>query len=213
MAQHPRLDEENPEVEPSPGPPEAEAVRRALGLDAFARLAERRVLFLRGAIEETVADDLVAQMLLLDRPDESAPITLVIDSPGGLMSGMFALHDTMRLVRSPVDTLCVGMAASAAAFLLCTPTGRRRITPNASVMIHQPSGQSGGTSADIQTQARQMVENRRRMERLMAERSGQPLERLQADMARDHWLDADDALGYGLVDEVVRGPVPIGAAG
>ncbi len=214
MAQELRNDEEpEHEDEPQPGAPASDLLRRALGLDPFVRLTQRRVLFLRGALEENVADELVAQMLLLDEPEEPAPITLVIDSPGGLMSGMFALHDTMRLVRAPVDTLCVGMAASAAAFLLCTPTGRRRITPNASVMIHQPSGGTRGTSADIQTQARQMVENRRRMERLMAERTGQPLERLQADMARDHWLHADDAVAYGLVDEVVRGPVAVGTAG
>lgn len=178
-------------------------LRDALQRDPFARLFERRVLFLRGPIEDTKADELVAQLLALDA-ESAEPITLYIDSPGGSASGMFAVYDVVRLLRAPVHATCVGMAASAAAFLLATATGTRSATPNARIMIHQPSGGAQGTAADIQIQAAQIGLLRARAEQILAERSGQPVERVAADMQRDFWLSADEAVGYGLLDEVAR---------
>jgi len=178
-------------------------LRDALQRDPFARLFERRVLFLRGAIEDTKADELVAQMLALDA-EGAEPITLFIDSPGGSATGMFAVYDVVRLLRAPVHATCVGIAASAAAFLLATATGTRSATPNARIMIHQPSGGAQGTAADIQIQAAQIGLLRARAEQILAERTGQPLERIAADTQRDYWLSADEAVGYGLLDEVAR---------
>ena len=178
-------------------------LRDALQRDPFARLFERRVLFLRGPIEDTKADELVAQMLALDA-EGAEPITLFIDSPGGSATGMFAVYDVVRLLRAPVHATCVGIAASAAAFLLATATGTRSATPNARIMIHQPSGGAQGTAADIQIQAAQIGLLRARAEQILAERTGQPLERIAADTQRDYWLSADEAVGYGLLDEVAR---------
>lgn len=184
-------------------PDTLDPLRDALQRDPFARLFERRVLFLRGPIEDTKADELVAQLLALDA-ESAEPITLYIDSPGGSASGMFAVYDVVRLLRAPVHATCVGMAASAAAFLLATATGTRSATPNARIMIHQPSGGAQGTAADIQIQAAQIGLLRARAEQILAERSGQPVERVAADMQRDFWLSADEAVGYGLLDEVAR---------
>ena len=190
-------------------PDTLDPLRDALQRDPFARLFERRVLFLRGPIEDTRADELVAQLLALDA-ESAEPITLYIDSPGGLATGMFAVYDVVRLLRAPVHATCVGIAASAAAFLLATATGTRSATPNARIMIHQPSGGAQGTAADIQIQAAQIGLLRARAEQILAERSGQPLERVAADMQRDFWLSADEAVGYGLLDEVARrGPVAL----
>lgn len=174
-------------------------------LSPYQALFERRVLFLRGALEETTADDLVAQLLTLEG-DGDAPVTLYIDSPGGSMTGMFALYDAMTLMRAPVDTVAVGLAASAGAFLLATGTGTRSATPNVRIMIHQPSGGAQGTSADIQIQARQIAFLRERMEQILAERTGQTVERVARDMHRDHWLSATQARDYGLVDQVAARP-------
>ncbi len=180
-------------------PPLSEALRR----DPFARLFERRVLFLRGPIEDTKADELVAQLIALDA-ESADPITLYIDSPGGVVTGMFAVYDTMQLLRAPVHTTCLGIAASAAAFLLATATGTRSATPNARIMIHQPSGGAQGTAADIQIQAAQIALLRRRAEEILAERTGRPLERIEADTQRDYWMSAQEAVDYGMIDEVAQ---------
>jgi ATP-dependent Clp protease, protease subunit len=175
-------------------PPEAQV---------FQRLYEHRTVYLRGPIEGTVADTLCAQLMSLDA-ESADPVTLYINSPGGDMAGMFAVYDVVALMRAPVHTVCVGMAASAAAFLLATATGTRSATPNARIMIHQPSGGAQGTAADIQIQAAQIGLLRARAEQILAERTGQPVERVAADMLRDFWLSADEAVGYGLLDEVAR---------
>lgn len=172
-------------------------------LTPFARLFERRIVFLRGALEETTADELAAQLLALEMESDE-PITLYIDSPGGNTFGMFALYDTIQLLRAPVHTTCIGMAASAGAFLLATGTGTRSATPNARIMIHQPHGGGGkGTASDIQILAREFAHLRTRMEEILAERSGQPVERIHQDTNRDFWLSAAEARAYGLIDEVV----------
>jgi ATP-dependent Clp protease, protease subunit len=169
--------------------------------NVFKSLFEKRKLYLRGPIEDTVADTLVAQLMALDA-DSDDDVTLYINSPGGLVSGMFAIYDVIHLMNSKVNTVCVGMAASAAAFLLATPTGNRAATPNARIMFHQPLGGARGQAVDIQIQAQQIVYLRERLNEILAERTGQPLERIQKDTDRDYWLSAEQALEYGAIDEV-----------
>lgn len=167
----------------------------------FRRLYESRIVYLRGPIEDTVADTLVAELMSLDAESDK-DVTLYINSPGGLVSGMFAVYDVMNLMRAKVNTVCVGMAASAAAFLLATGTGVRAATPNARIMFHQPLGGARGTNVDIQIQARQIVFLRERLYEILAERTGQPIERIRQDADRDFWLSADEAVEYGAIDEV-----------
>jgi ATP-dependent Clp protease protease subunit len=169
----------------------------------FKKLYENRILYLRGAIEDTVADTLVAQMMSLDA-DGDKDITLYINSPGGLVSGMFAIYDVMHLMNSKVNTVCVGIAASAAAFLLATPTGTRAATPNARIMFHQPLGGARGQASDIQIQAQQIAFLRERLYDILAERTGQPVEKIRLDADRDFWLSAEEAVAYGAIDEVRR---------
>jgi ATP-dependent Clp protease, protease subunit len=180
---------------------ESNPLERMVESNVFRKLYDNRILYLRGPIEDTVADTLVAQMLSLDT-DSDKDITLYINSPGGLVSGMFAIYDVMHLMNSKINTLCVGMAASAAAFLLATATGNRAATPNARIMFHQPLGGARGQAVDIQIQAQQIVYLRERLNEILAERTGQPLERIQIDTDRDFWLSAEDAVGYGAIDEV-----------
>lgn len=167
----------------------------------FKRLYDNRILYLRGAIEETVADTLVAQMMSLDA-ESNKDITLYINSPGGLVSGMFAIYDVMHLMNSKVNTVCVGMAASAGAFLLSTGTGTRAATPNARIMYHQPLGGARGQAVDIQIQAQQIAFLRERLYEILAERTGQTVERIRKDADRDFWMSAQEAVDYGAIDEV-----------
>jgi ATP-dependent Clp protease, protease subunit len=173
----------------------------------FRKLYDNRILYLRGPIEDTVADTLVAQMMALDSESDE-DVTLYINSPGGLVSGMFAVYDVMHLMNAKVNTVCVGVAASAAAFLLATPTGTRAATPNARIMFHQPLGGARGQAVDIQIQAKQIVYLRERLYSILAERTGQDLERIRRDADRDFWMSAEEAVEYGAIDEVrARGGV------
>ena len=167
----------------------------------FKKLYDNRILYLRGPIEDTVADTLVAQMMALDA-DGDKDVTLYINSPGGLVSGMFAVYDVMHLMTAKVNTVCVGMAASAAAFLLATASGTRAATPNARIMFHQPLGGARGQAVDIQIQAKQIVYLRERLYAILAERTGQDLERIRKDADRDFWMSAEEAVEYGAIDEV-----------
>lgn len=188
--------------------PTAENGRSALeemaGADVFKRLYDHRILYLRGPIEDTVADTLVAQLMSLDAQSEK-DVTLYINSPGGLVSGMFAVYDVMMLMRSKVNTICVGMAASAAAFLLATGTGTRAATPNARIMFHQPLGGARGQAVDIQIQAKQIVFLRERLYEILAERMNKDIETIRRDADRDFWLSAEEAVEYGAIDEVRGG--------
>jgi ATP-dependent Clp protease, protease subunit len=169
---------------------------------AYARLFEQRVVFLRGAIEDGVADDVAAQLLALDaRSDED--ITLVIDSPGGDVTGLFTIVDTMLSLRSAVHTRCVGMAASGAAVVLATGTGTRSATPNSRILLHQPHGGVSGQAKDIEIQAREIAYLRRRIEEILSERTGQPVEKIREDTDRDYWLTAEAAREYGVIDQVL----------
>ncbi len=169
---------------------------------AFDTLFESRILFLKGALEDDIADNLVAQLLALDA-DSDEDITLYINSPGGIITGMFAIYDSMRLLRSKVNVRCIGLAASAGAFLLATGTGTRSATENARIMIHQPLGGARGTAKDIEIQAKNIVWIRERINEILAERTGQSLETIRKDTDRDYWMTAADALEYGVIDEVI----------
>ncbi len=170
---------------------------------AYDRLFDQRMLFLKGPLEDDNGDQLTAQLLALDA-DGDDPITLYVNSPGGVITGMFALYDTIQLLRSPVHTRCIGLAASAAAFLLGTGTGTRSATENARIMIHQPLGGARGTAKDIETQAKNIVWMRERINEILAERTGKPVEQVQRDTDRDYWMTAHEAVEYGIIDEVVE---------
>ncbi len=168
---------------------------------AYARLFEHRVVFLRGPIQDSVADDVAAQLLALDaRSDDD--ITLVIDSPGGDVTGIFTIVDTMLVLRSRVNTRCVGMAASAAAVILAAGTGTRSASPNSRVLLHQPHGGVTGSAKDIEIQAREFAYLRQRVEEILSERTGQSIEKIREDTDRDYWLTAAAAKEYGLIDEI-----------
>ena len=169
--------------------------------NVFRNLYEKRVLYLRGAIEDTSADTLVAQLMSLDAESDD-DITLYINSPGGLVSGLFAIYDVIQLMRSKVHTVCVGVAASAAAVILATGTGTRAATANARIMLHQPLGGARGQATDIQIQAEPIVFLRNRLNEILAERTGKPVEQIAKDTDRDFWLSASDAVEYGIIDEV-----------
>ncbi len=172
--------------------------------DLFSRLLSDRIVFLGTAIDEQVANLVVGQLLHLDAEDPDKPVSLYINSPGGDMTGLFAIHDTMRFLRAPVSTICVGQAASAAAVLLAAgEPGRRYALPNARVLLHQPHGGAQGQSTDIEIQVREMVEMRERMVEILATATGQPAERLNRDLDRDFILRGEDAVGYGVVDEIL----------
>jgi ATP-dependent Clp protease protease subunit len=186
-------------------PPEpARTEPEVLPLEEFAyrRLFQQRMVFLRGEIKDSVADDVAAQLLALDAVSDE-DVTLYIDSPGGDVTGLFAIHDTMQLVRSRIHTRCVGMAASSAAVILATGTGVRSATPNARILIHQPHGGMQGSARDIEIHAKEFAFLRRRLDEILAERTGQSVERIRQDTDRDFWLTPEAAKDYGLIDEIV----------
>ena len=173
---------------------------------AFNKLFEQRMLFLKGPLEDDVSDRLIAQLLALDA-DSDDDITLYINSPGGVITGMFGIYDTIGQLTSKVNTRCVGLAASAAAFLLCTGTGVRSATENARIMIHQPLGGARGTAKDIEIQAKNIVWMRERINEIIADRTGKTTEEVAEDTDRDSWMTAEEAKDYGtdgLIDEVVQ---------
>ena len=179
--------------------------------DLFSRLLSDRIVFLGTAIDEQVANLVVGQLLHLDAEDPEKPVSLYINSPGGDMTGLFAIHDTMQFLRAPVSTICVGQAASAAAVLLAAGApGRRYALPNARVLLHQPHGGAQGQSSDIEIQVREMVEMRERMVEILASATGRSTDQLNHDLDRDFILRGDDAVAYGVVDEILQerpGPV------
>jgi ATP-dependent Clp protease, protease subunit len=169
---------------------------------ALSLLLRRRIVFLRGAIQGSVAGDVAAQLLALDSQPFD-PITLIIDSPGGDVSGLFTILDTMQMIDSPVHTRCVGMAASGAAVILGAGTGTRSATPNARIMLHQPHGGINGASAkDLEIAAKEFLFLKARLEEILSERTGQSIERIREDTDRDFWMSAKEARAYGLIDHV-----------
>ena len=178
--------------------------------DIFSRLLNDRIIVLSEDVNDTSASLVVAQLLYLEGQDPDKDISLYINSPGGSISAGMAIHDTMRYIKCDVSTICMGMAASMGAFLLAIGTkGKRFALPNAEIMIHQPliaGGQGGGLSGqatDIKIHADHIVRTREKMNRMLSEYTGQPLEKVQLDTERDNFLSAEEAKAYGLIDEVI----------
>ena len=173
--------------------------------DIYSRLLANRIIFLGAAIDDTVANLVVAQLLHLESEHQDQDISLYINSPGGDMIGLFAILDTMRFIASDVATICVGQAASAAAVLLAAGApGKRYALPNARILIHQPHGGAQGQSTDMELAVAEMVEMRRRMVDVLVEATGQPRERITADIDRDYIVRGDPAITYGLVDSIIE---------
>jgi ATP-dependent Clp protease, protease subunit len=172
--------------------------------DIYSRLLVNRIVFLGAAIDDNVTNLVVAQLLHLESENPDADIAIYINSPGGDMNGLFAIHDTMKYINPDVATICVGQAASAAAVLLAAGApGKRYALPNARVLIHQPHGGAQGQSTDMELAVAEMVEMRRRMVEILVSATGQTSERITADIDRDYIVRGDQALAYGLVDHVI----------
>jgi len=172
--------------------------------DIYSRLLRERVIFLVGPVNDQTANLVVAQMLFLESENPDKDIFLYINSPGGSVSAGLSIFDTMQFIKPDVSTLCMGMAASMGSFLLMAGAkGKRLALPNARVMIHQPSGGAQGQASDIEIQAREIIKTREQLNRMYADRTGQTIERIAADMERDYWMSATEARDYGLVDQVL----------
>ena len=172
--------------------------------DIFSRLLKDRIVFLGGEVNDDSANLVVAQMLFLEMEDPDADIMLYINSPGGSVTAGMAIYDTMRDLRCEVSTLCIGMAASMGAFLLAAGAkGKRKALPNAEIMIHQPSGGAQGQATDIAIHAEQILRVKRKMNEILSNNTGKPLEQLEKDVERDHFMTAEEALSYGLIDEII----------
>ena len=181
-----------------------ETSRGERSFDIYSRLLKERIVLLCDEVNDVTASLVVAQLLFLDSEDPTKDIQLYINSPGGSVTAGMAIYDTMQLVRADVSTICMGMAASMGAFLLAGGTkGKRYVLPNAEVMIHQPSGGSQGQATDIKIQAEHILAMKERLNRILAENTGKPLEVIEKDTDRDNWLTAEEAVAYGLVDEII----------
>jgi ATP-dependent Clp protease protease subunit len=173
--------------------------------DIYSRLLRERIVFLVGPVNDATANLVVAQMLFLESENPDKDIFLYINSPGGSVSAGLSIYDTMNFIKPDVSTLCMGMAASMGSFLLMAGTkGKRLALPNSRVMIHQPSGGAQGQATDIEIAAREIIKTREQLNRIYAERTGQPVERIAADMERDRWMNPAEALDYGLIDQVLE---------
>ncbi|WHX49209.1 ATP-dependent Clp endopeptidase proteolytic subunit ClpP [Paenibacillus woosongensis] len=172
--------------------------------DIYSRLLKDRIVFLGSAIDDQVANSITAQMLLLAAEDPEKDIHFYINSPGGSTSAGFAIYDTMQYIKPDVQTICAGMAASFAAILLLSGTkGKRFALPNSEVMIHQPHGGVQGQASDIEISAKRILRTRERLNAIAAEHTGQSLERIAKDMDRDYFMSAQEAIEYGVIDQVI----------
>lgn len=173
--------------------------------DIFSRLLNDRIIMLSDEVNDTTASLVVAQLLYLEGQDPDKDIHLYINSPGGSISAGMAIYDTMQFIKCDVSTICVGMAASMGSFLLAAGAkGKRLALPNSEIMIHQPLGGAQGQASDIKIQAEHILFIRNRMNTLLAQMTGQPLETIEQDTDRDNWMTAEDAVKYGLVDKIVE---------
>ena len=172
--------------------------------DIYSRLLKERVIFLVGEVNDYTANSVVAQLLFLESENPEKDISFYINSPGGSVSAGMAIYDTMNFIKPDVSTLCTGMAASMGAFLLSAGAkGKRFSLPNSKVMIHQPLGGARGQATEIEIHAREILKTREQLNRILAENTGQPLEKIQLDTERDYYLSADEAKEYGLIDQVI----------
>ena len=182
-----------------------QSARGERSFDIFSRLLRERVIFLTGQVEDHMANLIVAQLLFLEAENPDKDIHLYINSPGGSVSAGLAIFDTMNFIKPEVSTICMGGAYSMGSFLLAAgERGKRYALANARVMIHQPSGGAQGQASDIEINAREILKTRARLNEILAERTGQPVEKIEKDVERDYWLDAKEAKEYGLVDEVLE---------
>ena len=173
--------------------------------DVFERLLRERIVFLGSQVDDKVANEINAKLLLLDAEDTNKDIYLYINSPGGSVYAGMSIYDTMNFVKSDVATICMGMAASMGQFLLTAGAkGKRYSLPHGRILMHQPLGQMQGTAADIQIHAEQILRTKKLMAKLISEHTGQPLERIEADSDRDRWFTAEEALEYGMIDQIVQ---------
>lgn len=172
--------------------------------DIYSRLLKERIIFLGSEVDDTVANLIIAQLLFLESESRDDDIKLYINSPGGSVTAGLAIFDTMEHIAPSVSTICVGMAASMGAFLLaCGAKGKRFALPNSRVMIHQPSGGFQGTAADIEITAKEIIKIRERLNQILANKTGQSVDKITSDSDRDYWMGADEAKTYGVVDSVV----------
>jgi ATP-dependent Clp protease protease subunit len=172
--------------------------------DIYSRLLRERVIFLVGPVNDQSANLVVAQLLFLESENPDKDISFYINSPGGSVSAGLSIFDTMQFIKPDVSTLCMGMAASMGAFLLSAGAkGKRFALPNSKIMIHQPLGGAQGQATDIEIHAREILKTREQLNQILAERTGQPLTKIQADTERDYFMSADEAAGYGLIDKVI----------
>lgn len=172
--------------------------------DIYSRLLKDRIIFLGDEVNDVTASLTVAQLLFLEAEDPDKDISLYINSPGGSISAGLAIYDTMQYIKPDVSTICIGMAASMGAFLLAAGAkGKRFALPNSEVMIHQPSGGSRGQASDIAIQAEHIIKTKKRLNAILSERTGQPIEVIERDSDRDNFMSAEEAKNYGLVDEII----------
>lgn len=173
--------------------------------DIFSRLLKDRIIFMGSTIDDTVANLVIAQMLFLEAEDPGKDIFLYINSPGGSVTAGMAIYDTMQYIRCDVTTICVGLAASMGAFLLAAGTkGKRFCLPNSEIMIHQPSAGAQGQATDMHIHIERLLKVKKRLNVILADRTGQPIEKVEADVERDKFMDAEEAKAYGIVDRIME---------
>ena len=173
--------------------------------DIFSRLLNDRIVFLADEVNDVTASLVTTQLLYLEAQDPDKDISFYINSPGGSVTAGMAIYDTMQYIKPDVSTICIGLAASMGAFLLAAGAkGKRRSLPNSEIMIHQPSGGAQGQASDIKIHAEQILRIRKKLNAILAARTGQPVSRIELDTERDNYMTADEALAYGLIDEIVQ---------
>jgi ATP-dependent Clp protease protease subunit len=205
-------------ITPSLAAPEGRSPQpgNGMGLDdqVYNRLLRERIIFLGSVVEDSNANAICAQLLLLAADDPDKDIWLYINSPGGSVSAGMAIYDTMQFVKNDVATVAMGLAASMGQFLLCAgAAGKRYATPHARIMMHQPSGGLGGTASDIKIQAEQMLYTKKKMAELIAQHTGQTVEQIDRDSDRDRWFTAEEAKDYGMIDKVAASAVQVTGSG
>ena len=171
--------------------------------DIYSKLLEERIIFITGEINDAVANTVVAELLYLEAKDSTKDIDIYINSPGGSVTSGLAIYDTMNFIKCDVSTICIGMAASMAAFLLSSgKNGKRYALPSSEIMIHQPLGGAQGQASDIKIQAEHILALKKKLNSVLAANTGKPIEQIEKDTDRDNYLTAEDALGYGLIDKI-----------
>ena len=187
-----------------------QTARGERAFDIYSRLLKERIIFLTGPVYDQVASLLCAQLLFLESENPNKDISFYINSPGGVVTAGLAIYDTMQYIRAPVSTVCMGMAASMGSLLLTAgEKGKRFALPNSKIMVHQPSGGAQGQATDIEIQAREILKTRQRLNEIYVRHTGQPIEEIQNKLERDTYMSAEEAMAFGLVDQVVeQRPLP-----